>query len=190
MIPMTTSDLDSLAAEVERQGVEVQDLLAGLTPEALRWRVNPKKWSVAGHVAHMVLVNGPYLDALAPCAREARSRGLTADGPYRHPLFARWFVSSMEPPPKMRLPTLKAMVPDPSADGVDALQAFLDLQQRTADLIESTRGLDLGKARFRSPFSSLVKLSLGTGIELLLAHNRRHVWLMREVMEQPGFPSA
>ena len=61
---------------------------------------------------------------------------------------------------------------------------------RRLSCVESSRGLDLGKARFRSPFSSLVKLSLGTGIELLLAHNRRHVWLMREVMEQPGFPSA
>jgi hypothetical protein len=49
-------------------------------------------------------------------------------------------------------------------------------------------GVDLGKARFSSPFLRVVRLSLGTGLSLLLAHNRRHVWLAREVMDWDGFP--
>ena len=54
--------------------------------------------------------------------------------------------------------------------------------------MESSRGLDLGAIRFGSPFFKLLRFSLGTGFEVVLAHDRRHVWLIRELMETEGFP--
>ncbi len=52
------------------------------------------------------------------------------------------------------------------------------------------RGVDLGRVRFRSPFFALLRFSLGAGFEMLLAHDRRHLWLAREVMASPGFPGG
>jgi hypothetical protein len=52
------------------------------------------------------------------------------------------------------------------------------------------RGIDLGRARFSSPFARVFRLSLGTGFSVLLAHNRRHIWLIREVMAGDLFPVA
>jgi hypothetical protein len=50
--------------------------------------------------------------------------------------------------------------------------------------------VEAGRVRFRSPFLALLRLSLGTGFAALSAHNRRHIWLAREVMAWPGFPGA
>ena len=189
MIPQISSDLDPLATEAGRQSKEVRELLDPLTAEALGWRPSERRWSVAGHVAHLCIVNERYVDALDERIRRARDRGAPmSDGPYRHPLFARWFVGLMEPPPKRRMKTARTMVPDPALDEGSVSDRFARLQRALMTSIDSARGIDLGRARFSSPFSSLVRLSLGAGFELLLAHNRRHIWLMRETMAEDGFP--
>jgi hypothetical protein len=122
---------------------------------------------------------------------EARRRGGAAgDGPYRHPRIASWFVRSLEPPPKRRIKTFRSMVPDPVTDPHSVLPGFLALQGQLTELMEAARGVDLGRVRFGSPFLSLLRLSLGTGFELILAHNRRHLWLVRELMGVDGFPGG
>jgi len=94
----------------------------------------------------------------------------------------------MEPPPKRRMPTARGMVPDPDLDGSEVGPKFARIQDDLSQLMDDAWGVDLGKARFSSPFLRVVRLSLGTGLSLLLAHNRRHVWLAREVMDWDGFP--
>lgn len=187
-IPIRSGDLDALASEARRQTEEVHALLGGLDHAARTWRPAPDRWSVAGHVAHMCLVNGPYVAAMRDCASRARSKGRLADGPYRHPWLASWFARNMEPPPKQRVRTMGSMVPDP--DVADPVADFAATQDALVSLLEDARGVDLGRARFPSPFFRLLRLSLGTGFHTLLAHNRRHVWLAREVMAAEGFPSA
>ncbi len=186
-IPKSVADLEAMRAEVDRQNRQVSSLFERLTPEVLAWRSAPDRWSVSGHVAHLALVNGPYLATLRPCLDSARARGRLSDGPYRHPWFARWFANSMEPPPRMRTKTLKVMVPDPTTG--DPLADFLATQAELADALAAARGLDLGRARFSSPFLKILRFSAGTGLHLMLAHNRRHLWLIDEVMDSEGFPA-
>ncbi|MCH2471583.1 MAG: hypothetical protein MK486_16450 [Gemmatimonadetes bacterium] len=122
------------------------------------------------------------------CIAKSRRQGRLSYGPYRHPWFGRWFTNTMEPPPKRRMPTTKGMVPDPDLDGSEVGPKFARIQDDLSQLMDDAWGVDLGKARFSSPFLRVVRLSLGTGLSLLLAHNRRHVWLAREVMDWDGFP--
>jgi hypothetical protein len=191
MIPANTSDLDAAISETDRQRAEVEELLGSLPVAALTWRPNESKWSPIGHVAHLCIVNERYLAALRERIDEARAQGgPMSDGPYRHPRIGSWFARSMEPPPKRRLKTLRSMVPDPTLDSGDVLRRFAVLQGEFRSAMENGRGLDLGRVRFGSPFLALIRLSLGTGFALILAHNRRHIWLIREVMACAGFPGG
>lgn len=183
MIPDTVQDLEDLQGECVRQSEEVA-ALSHLPTDTLLRRPNPKKWSALGHIAHMSLVNEPYLKAVAEATRDGIERGLRSEGPYRHPAFARFFVRSMEPPPKLRMKTFKSMVPDPTLDSGDVFEHFGANQARLLAALETARGLDLGRVRFSSPFARIVTFSLGSGLEMLLAHNRRHLWLVREVLDQ------
>lgn len=209
MIPSTAKDLDDLLAEVERQHYEVVDLFDEAPPEAAKWRPDPARWSMTGHIAHLDIVNRAYLDGLAeaigdgarpgkgePVEAESEadssdageSEGGEPDEPFRHPRIARWFVRSLEPPPKPRMKTLRSMVPEDDLDPEEAVAEFQLNQKELARLIEEARGLDLGKVRFSSPFLRLLRLSVGTGFEAVLAHNRRHLWLIRELMDHVDFP--
>jgi len=134
---------------------------------------------VLGHVAHLCILNVPYVEGMRACIAKSRRQGRLSYGPYRHPWFGRWFTNTMEPPPKRRMPTAKGMVPDPDLDGSEVGPKFARIQDDLSQLMDDAWGVDLGKARFSSPFLRVVRLSLGTGLSLLLAHNRRHVWLAR-----------
>jgi len=191
MIPRTSSDLDGLLAEAKGQNVEVAEILGALSDEAALWRSDEARWSAAGHIAHLVIINTAYLGPVESAIEAAVTAGAPrSDGPYRHPSVASWFARSMEPPPKRRMKTFRAMVPDPGASRAEASGDFDRTQGRLVAAIERARGLDLGRVRFRSPFLSLLRFSLGSGFEMLLAHNRRHIWLVRELMATADFPGS
>lgn len=115
-------------------------------------------------------------------------RGTPFSGRYRHPWATMRFAGIMEPPPRRRVRTFRTMVPDPETKGASAREDFCALQVRLVGLLERARGLDLGRVRFGSPFFRLLRFSLGTGFATILAHNRRHLWLIRELMQHPDFP--
>ena len=55
--------------------------------------------------------------------------------------------------------------------------------------LRAAEGVDLRRASIRSPFMKLLKLPLIQAFEIMFAHTRRHIWLMREVLGSPDFPS-
>ena len=182
MIPVRVADVDSLLAEVDRQNAEVDSWVERLDDTARTWRPDPTRWSLAGHVEHLNIVNAAYLGVLESTIADARAGGgPESDGPYRHPFIARRFVRMMEPPPSMRMKTARAMTPDPAVDATTPFETFAKQQDQLVSLIAGSRGLDLGK---------ILRLSLGTGFEVLLAHNRRHLWLIQEVLEHDDFPGS
>lgn len=185
MIPYHRADLRPLAERAREQTREVERLLTEGTSDHASWRPDQGTWSIAGHAAHLALVNGPYLDSIHASAARARADGrAVSDGPYRHSMVSRWFVGQLEPPPKRRLKTFKAMVPDPATSPEQALADFRAAQERLLDEIEHVDGLDLGRIRFGSPFFAPLRLSAGTALALLVVHNDRHIWLMHEVNSQ------
>lgn len=189
MIPRTPADLDALAAEAVRQRDEVTTIFRELDADQAAWRPDEKRWSAAGHVAHLGIINVAYLDAISAAIEQARAAGgHESGGPYRHPAVSSWFARSMEPPPRRRLKTFASMVPDPGTTPEAAVEDFVRAQERLEELIDRSRGLDLGRVRFSSPFLRLLRFSLGTGFEMLLAHNRRHIWLVHELLALPGAP--
>ncbi len=84
--------------------------------------------------------------------------------------------------------TFRSMTPGADPDPGEALATFQGQLADLRDLVERSRGLDLGKVRFGSPFARLLRLSLGSSFDIVLAHNRRHLWLIRELMSGEGFP--
>ena len=189
VIPRKSEDLDTLLAEIERQEHEVVDLFQDVSAEGAIWRPDETRWSMTGHIAHLGIVNDAYLDAIEESLERVREDGgQSSEGPYRHPWLARRFARLLEPPPGLRVKTFRAMVPEPDVRPEEAVETFRSLLRRLGAAVEESRGLDLGAVRFGSPFFKLVRLSLGTGFEVVLAHDRRHVWLIRELMESEGFP--
>jgi hypothetical protein len=69
---------------------------------------------------------------------------------------------------------------------VAALRAY---QVQYVDRLRQANGLDLARARVRSPVGAWLRFSLGAGFALMAAHERRHIWQARRITEMPAFPS-
>jgi hypothetical protein len=178
---IVTPEIERYLAQAEGQKTEMVEFIDGLSDPALAWREAPGRWSIAEHLAHLPRTIRPYLQALDDAAAHARRNGLLSQGPYRHGWIGTWFERTMEPPVRLRMPTLKRLVPEPAPHRDNALADSLQAQDEIIASLRAADGVDLGRARFQSPFARLLKLSIGAGYGVVLAHNRRHLWSMRRI---------
>jgi hypothetical protein len=58
----------------------------------------------------------------------------------------------------------------------EAFGEFAALQSKLAEILATTRGLDLQKVKIVSPFDKRVKYNVYSAFRILTAHQRRHLW--------------
>jgi len=156
-------------------------LLARLSDEQTNWRPAPNRWSIAECFGHLNVSAKQFMPMFDAAILGARARGLSSNGPFSYSLFERFFVQVVEPPPRFRIRTPAAFEPVRQMKGADVLQEFLGWQDQFAARLGQASGIDLKRARTRSPFVWWLRYSLGTGFAAFLAHERRHLWQAREV---------
>ena len=93
-------------------------------------------------------------------------------------------MKSVEPPVKLKVPTFRALVPAEALDRDQVVEQLLRLTGDFAGVIDSMKGLDLGAIKFPSPVLPLLKLDLGSAVDLNLGHNRRHLWASDRILAE------
>lgn len=181
-----THEFEDYVTAVRAQSEEVAALVVPLTDAALNRRPRPGSWSAGECIVHMTLTIPPYLAAIDAAVAEARARGRAGAAPWRGTLMGRLFISALEPPPRMRVPTLKYLVPVAVPDRERLVAGFRDAQDAVVAARERASGVDLGHARVTSPFFSVLRTSADESFRILLAHNRRHLWQARRALERAG----
>jgi hypothetical protein len=159
----------------------VPGLVASLSDAQFRWSPDGKRWSMAHCFDHLNVTAREAVSNIDAALAKARARGLTAPGPFVYPLLERLFVSSMEPPVRLRMRAPKKLRPAPDKPKADIVGEFMQWQDRLEERIRQADGIDLRRARSRSPASDLITWSLGTLFASTLAHERRHLWQARQV---------
>ena len=172
------SDVDALHAafgDVER---EARALAANLGEALGGWRAAPGAWSVAECLDHLATANRVYLQAMRPVADRAVKDGRRRRGPARPGLIGRWFIRVLEPPvnPRMKGRAPRAIQPRRSPPLHDALRGFLASQDEVCAFLRAFADIDLAGVRFPNPFIRGVRFSLATGLHVIAAHERRHLW--------------
>ncbi|HEY0080883.1 MAG TPA: DinB family protein [Pyrinomonadaceae bacterium] len=184
-------ELEDYRTQVEAIRKEARELLEGLNDRQFNWRQAEGRWSIGECLAHLNLTGQVYLRTVDKGIKQARSEQLFSRGPYRHGLLGRWFLRATEPPVRrVKVKAPKVIAPLPEHLLAVVAPAFMSLQDAVLQRIREANGLDLGRARIKSPFLGLLRLSLGQSILAILAHERRHLWQARQVRNDPSFPKA
>lgn len=172
-----------LRRALDEQSGELSSLFHTLDDAVLARRPPSGKWSPVEHVDHLIKVNQGYLRALDQALGRGRAAGKTGTGPFKGSVVGRFFARSMEPPVKRRMKTMKAMLPDHDLAVEPTLAVFLDHQASLREILATAEGLDLDAIRMSSPFVKVVRAPVFNWFSVVLAHNRRHIWLIREALE-------
>jgi hypothetical protein len=185
MTPEIEGYLDQLLSVQQ----DVPGIVANLTDEQFNWQPSRDRWSIAQCFDHLNLTAGRFLPAIDAAIDHARQRGLLSPGPFTYPLLERWFVRSTEPPPKLRNKAFKAFVPVSGKAKSDVMGRFMEYQEEIGARLKRADGIDLRRAKHKSPVLPLITWRLGTMLALMLAHERRHIWQARQVRTHPNFPA-
>jgi hypothetical protein len=172
------ADIAALHDQLDAAERDARALVAGLTEEQAAWRAEPGSWSVAECLDHLATGNGVYLRAMQEPAIRARQRGRWRRGPATPGLVGRWFVSALEPPvtPRFKMKAPRIIRPRRAPTLVDAFDGFVASHEAVRAFLRASADLDLASVRFPNPFIRGVRFSLATGLHVITAHERRHLW--------------
>ncbi len=183
-------DSDRVIEQAAAQKIEAASLLEGMSDSLYRWRPEPQKWSAGEHVVHLTLSVLPYLEPLDRAIEDAgAAAGAGGRRSPREPWTGAFLLRNMEPPPRRRFRTFKRLLPLDVPPREQALAEFGAALDDFAQRAERARQIDPRRARLRSPFVPLIALSARQAFDVVLAHDRRHFWHIRQILERPGRPA-
>jgi hypothetical protein len=191
-LPVDIQELEEALEAAER---DARSVVAGLTEARGVWRADPGSWSVAECLDHLATANRVYLRAMQPAAARAHAEGRQRRRPAQPGLIGGWFVQYLEPPVKTLLKSKAPRKIRPRASPAlnDAVTAFLASQDEVRTFLRTYAGIDLTGVRFPNPFIRGVRFSLATGLHVIAAHERRHLWQawrVRQVAERATVPGS
>jgi DinB superfamily len=170
-------DRDTVLRELSQADRDAQDLVRGLSDAQLNWQPNGgKAWSVAQCLDHLTKANTVYTTAMRTAVSNRKPDVHAAESIIRPGWFESYFIKILDAPPKRRLKSPKKIVPSAKLNGGEVLRAFLSSQEAIRAVIRDSKHIDLNRVRFKNPFVSIFRFSVGAGLLILAAHDRRHLW--------------
>jgi hypothetical protein len=182
-------EIQALAEQLDSLVLDARAAAEHLTDDQFNWRAAPRRWSVGQCLQHITMTTRLYSESVARMTAEARAREAQGARPLRESAFSRWFVNSMEPPPKLRIRTFGKVEPAPRLDRDAVLRDFEAVHREMAQALNGVTPNMLRQAKTRSPFLPLLQFTFGQVYHLNLAHGRRHLWQARQVLADPAFGS-
>jgi DinB superfamily len=167
------------------------ELIARTSTTQANWRPNGgRSWSITQCLSHLARTNRIYAAAMYEAVTRANVRSELASQGISPGWFGAWFISSMEPPVRTRMKARAKVHPCADADPKEALAEFVDSHKPVRSLIEAACEMDVNRIRFKNPFVPLVRFTVGTGLLVISAHDRRHLWQANQVTVARGFPAS
>ena len=179
-------ELQKLLGELDAADRDAKAVADGLDERQGAWRPAPSAWSVAECVAPLAVANRVYLAPIVEAADNGRAKGRLRRGPALPGAIGRWFANYLEPPVRTKTKNPGVSTPRTSPPLADSLAAFLESQNRVRDFIRTNADLDLAGIRFVNPFVRGIRFSLATGLHVITAHDRRHLWQAWNVRRASG----
>ena len=159
-------------------------LARGLSPQQLNWKPHPGEWSIGQCLEHLRVSNEVYCPAIS---NSLEGRPLAVVKEIRVGWFGQWFIRNYIEPSsaKRRAPKKIKPVPDVEASVLDQ---FLASNRNARELVFRAENYDVNRIRFTNPFIPVIRFTVGTGLEILSKHERRHLLQAERIRKSLDFP--
>lgn len=181
-------DLQRLLAELDDSDRRASEMVHALSDTQFNWKPSEAQWSIAQCVDHLGISNSVYAPALRAAIESSRQEPVQSPITLRPGVFGRAFIRALEPPPKRKIKAPKKILPGNRLAKDEVLQRFLESEEAVRAVIRDGARLDLNQIRFRNPFFWFLRFTVATGLLVISAHNRRHLWQAHKILENSQFP--
>lgn len=183
--------LNTVESETAKNSDAARTLTSGLTEAQLNWKPSTDQWSIAQCLEHLAVATNEFEEYFQLALERARSKWPVPEPvAYKPSLLGGWLAKQVSPEATRKVPAPKIFRPADSSKISNALQMFVNQQDRFLDFVRQSTGIDYNKTRLRSPVTPLMRYSLADAFVITVLHGQRHLAQARRVREMPDFPKA
>jgi hypothetical protein len=173
------AQLGGLLEQFESATREARKLVLGQSEHALTQRLKPESWSTVECLDHLARTTGSYLPSISKAVAAAPK--LIKNRPLRTGTVASLMIRNLEPPYRLRYKVIPQLAPQ-ATDFEAAWSAFEQSQGRLAETVVSATGLAIDKVTVPCPVCTRVTYNAYGAFRMLAAHQRRHLWQVRQIL--------
>lgn len=151
---------------------QVRKLASEVDAEAFVTPPSPGAWSPAACIDHLVITARQFL----PLWDKALAASKPGKGEARYAFWERKFAALLEPPYRMKGKTQAAFEPKTANSKDEVIELYFASHELVKQRAEILRERDIAKIDIVSPFASWMKYNIAFSFDLLLVHERRHLW--------------
>ena len=166
---------------------KVKSAFGSLNEEQLNWRATTESWSVGQCLEHLIKTNELFYAEFDKIAGGGRQNSFWESWSPFTKIGGNFLVKTLKADEKKLKAPTQVVVP-PSAVETEIVAKFAAHQSELGAKIEALSGADPEKTVLTSPFMGLMTYTLGTGLEVIVEHEKRHVRQAERVMNSDGFP--
>lgn len=175
-----------LAFELSANDQTAGYLAANLTDEQLNWQPAAGSWSVGQCLEHLCLMNEVYPPAISAALKEKPDSAVEQITPG---WFGRWFIRNFaDPSPSSKRVRAPSKIRPVGHVDLSVLERFLSGNKSCRQLILQARSKNVNRIRFWNPFIPGLRFTVGTGLEIIASHQRRHLLQAERVRDAANFP--
>jgi hypothetical protein len=176
--------LDERANEIRASIAELERLRDSLAYLQIGWRPPEGGWSIGQVVEHLILTDQPYLADIARLLMHAKHGG----GRWHQSMLGGFITRAVSPQAPRKAKAFKGFQPGPEPRA-HVFDDYIEIRRALLPLIEQSKGVDLNRARMKSPVLGLIHYNLGDAYMILTRHTQRHLQQIERVRTHPQFPS-
>jgi hypothetical protein len=190
MMPLPP-DIQRILDDINAADRAADVIAAACTDEQFHWRPREGQgWSIGECLDHLATINVVYGSAISQGIQSARAHGWTRRAAAVPGFFGSLFVKSLEPPVTRRLRAPANTRPGPSRNRDATLAAYHAAHEHIRAMVADSAEIDANRACFMNPFIRVLRVRVSTGLSVIAAHDRRHLWQAEQVRRAPGYPAS
>ncbi|MDP9203275.1 MAG: DinB family protein [Gemmatimonadota bacterium] len=175
-----------LISELNAADERATALAKALSPRQLNWAPSPGVWSVGQCLEHLCIANEEYVGAISSSLVHPPLAVVEEIAPG---WFGQWFIRTyIEPSSKTRRLRAPRKIRPGAQIEPSILDRFISSNHRARELVHRAGNYDVNRIRFKNPFISVIRFTVGTGLEIVSKHQRRHLLQAERIRESSEFP--
>ncbi|MEM7656357.1 MAG: DinB family protein [Bacteroidota bacterium] len=163
-----------------------EDRFERLSPEHLNAKPDPNRWSIGQCIDHIITTNRQYFPIFDQIIQGRYRPSFYQRMPVLPGLFGRMILRSVQPDTLRKISTVPVFEPSQSAISGSILADFVAQQEILAGYLERMDALSVKHLILTSPAAKAVIYSVWYGVEIILAHEARHLKQAEGVLAQLG----
>jgi hypothetical protein len=175
----STFQLSNLLEEFYRATREANELVLGRSADDLTHTWQSSSWSVTQCLDHLARTTFSFLPAISLAV--AMAPELNTNRPLRTGTIAWLLIRKLEPPYHLRYKVIPQLAPQ-ETDFEAGWSNFKRSQAQLLEAVRSAAGLAIDKVGVQCPVYARLNYNVYGALRLLAAHERRHLWQMRQIL--------